>query len=102
MVEVCVVDSDGAFLYTADLETYVLQDGESFVHAYPPALRMYAGFPGFVKPTWNGSKWVEGADFLGIIEWEMTHIKSAGESTATIWNEMEQSYQQGVNTAYDQ
>lgn len=102
MIEVCVVDANGVFLKTADLETYVLEDGENFVSADPPTLRPYTGYPGFVKPVWDGSKWGEGATFPELIKWEATHPKTSDTANKTIWQTLDDSYAEGVNTAYDQ
>ena len=102
MNEVCVVDSSGQFVTVADRDTYVLQDGERFVDTVPPTMRQYTGYPGFVKPKWNGSKWVEGATFQELLVFELTHQKTSTTEGKTIWQTLDESYTEGVNKAYDQ
>lgn len=97
----CIVDSNGFYIKTADPD-YVLEPGERIVETEPPTMRPYTGYPGFVKPKWDGSKWVEGATFTELIEFEMTHPKSSNTEGKTIWDTLDDSYAEGVNTAYDQ
>ena len=96
----CVVDSNGFYIENADPDD--LKDGERIVETDPPTMRPYTGFPGFVKPKWDGKKWVEGATFTELIEFEMTHQKSSGTEGKTIWQTLDESYTEGVNKAYDQ
>ena len=100
MTEVCVVDSKGFFIKTADPETYVLEDGERFVNTAPPNMRQYAGYVGFVKPQWK-DKWVEAATFQELIMFELTHQKTSDTAGKTIWQTLDESYTEGVNKAYD-
>ena len=102
MNEVCVVDPKGFYIKTADPETYVLEDGESFVDTVPPTMRQYTGYPGFVKPKWDGSKWVEGAIFKELLAFELTHQKTSATEGKTIWQTLDESYTEGVNGAYEQ
>lgn len=105
MNEVCVIDSSGRFVTVADRD-YELRDGEQFVETAPPVFRPAAGYPGFVKPIWNGEKWTEGATFDEMILWEFQHsMKTTDWKTVegkTLWDTLEDSYKEGVNSAYDQ
>lgn len=103
MHEVCVIDANGQFVAVVDRDTYQLREGEQFVEAAPPTLRPAAGYPGMVKPVWNGSEWVESATFEEMILWEFRHRKPADEVEGeTLWDTLEDAYREGVNNAYDQ
>lgn len=95
----CVVDTNGFYIENADPND--LKDGQRIVETYPPTMRPYTGYPGFVKPKWEG-KWVEGATFTELIEFEMTHEKGSSTEGKTIWQTLDESYTEGVNKAYDQ
>lgn len=100
MNEVCVIDPSGQFVTVADRDSYDLQEGEQFVETAPPVFRPAAGYPGFVKPIWNGEAWTEGATFSELLRWELEHMNK-GEGK-TIWETLEDYYREGVNSAYDQ
>ena len=91
-----MIDANGRFVTVADRDTYQLGEGERFVETVPPQMRPAAGYPGFVKPVWNGEKWTEGATFPEIMQWEITHMKT-GEGK-TIWATLEDAYKEGVNS----
>ncbi len=55
---------------------YTLQDGETLVEATVPAMRLYAGAGGFIRPRWDGEKWVEAASEEEIAAWEADHPDS--------------------------
>jgi hypothetical protein len=101
MTEVCVIDSSGQFVTVADRDSYDLREGEQFVETAPPVFRPAAGYPGFVKPIWNGEKWTESATFHEMLRWEFAHMNTTTEGK-TIWETLEDSYREGVNSAYDQ
>ena len=100
MAEVCVIDANGQFVAVVDRDTYELREGEQFVEAAPPTLRHTVGYPGMVKPVWNGKTWIEGAAFLDIVQWDIEHMKTS--EGKTLWDTLEESYRKGVNSAYDQ
>lgn len=52
---------------------YTLQDGETLVEATVPAMRPHAGAAGFIRPRWDGEKWVEAASKEEIAAWEAEH-----------------------------
>lgn len=76
MSTVCVIDADGVFVTETDRRSYALQEGERFIDAEKPVFRPYGGYPGFVKPTWDGSKWREGASIHELLRWEFEHLKT--------------------------
>ena len=106
MTEVCVIDAHGQFVAVVDRETYQLREGEQFVETAPPTLRPAAGYPGMVKPVWNGSEWVESATVDEMILWEFQHMKPAVDVSTvegkTLWDTLEDAYREGVNNAYEQ
>ena len=84
----CVVDAEGHYktlvllILEANPETgqetprvqhYTLQEGETLVETAVPPLRLHAGTPGFVRPRWDGGKWVEAAKKAEIAAWEAEH-----------------------------
>lgn len=84
----CVVDAEGHYktLVLIIIETnpetgqelpqvqhYTLQEGEALVETAVPPLRLHAGTPGFVRPRWDGGKWVEAAKKAEITAWEAEH-----------------------------
>jgi hypothetical protein len=76
MSTVCVIDADGIFVTSTERTAYTLRDGDQFIDAEPPTLRPYRGYPGFVKPIWDGESWREGATFYEILLWEARHPKA--------------------------
>lgn len=99
MTEVCVIDSSVQFVAVVERDSYDLREGEQFIETAPPVFRPAAGYPGLVKPIWNGEAWTEGAASSELIRWELEHMKT-GEGK-TIWETLEDSYREGVNSAYD-
>lgn len=90
----CVVDADNIYVdcvevtvvnhrdaETDDIEPilvpqhYRLKPDESLINATPPTPRLYAGWPGLVRPRWDwdAETWVEDASDTEIAAWEAEH-----------------------------
>ena len=55
------------------VQYYTLLEGERLIDAAPPVMRPYIGADGFIKPVWEGSKWMESATNEEITAWEAEH-----------------------------
>ena len=55
------------------VQYYTLSEGERLIDAAPPVMRPYIGADGFIKPVWEGSKWMESATNEEITAWEAEH-----------------------------
>lgn len=87
----CVTDADGFYkdLVLAQLvkdesgaeveqiQDYTLAEGDSLVlvtdERRQPTLKVYVGAPGYIRPRWNGTVWVEGATHKERVAWELEH-----------------------------
>lgn len=56
------------------IQDYTLGEGESLVlvteECKQPTTKVYVGTPGYIRPRWNGTAWVEGATAEEIAVWE--------------------------------
>lgn len=52
---------------------HVLAEGDRLIDTRQPTKRSYAGAPGFVRPQWDGTVWVEGATTEEVAAWELEH-----------------------------
>ena len=55
------------------VQYYTLLEGERLIDVAPPVMRPYIGADGFIKPVWEGSKWMESATNEEITAWEAEH-----------------------------
>lgn len=69
----CVVDAQGIYRTFILPGSYEPSPGEQLLDAPAPTLRMFAGCAGFLRPRWDGGKWVETASREEITAWEQAH-----------------------------
>lgn len=87
----CVTDADGFYKDLVLAELVKDESGaevEQFYHHEPtegdslvlvtderrqPTLKVYVGAPGYIRPRWNGTVWIEGATHKERVAWELEH-----------------------------
>ena len=82
---------------------YELKDGETLIDTSAPVLKINQKSDGFVKPKWDGSKWVEGATAEEIKEWENVHQehKTLDEVCADTLEELSASCNAAITAGMD-
>lgn len=69
----CVVNNHGEYQNFVILGSYAPAPDEQLLDVSAPTLRMFAGCTGFIRPSWDGGKWVETASQEEITVWEQAH-----------------------------
>ena len=73
MFVLVLLEQDGTGMQKEVIQYYTLSEGERLIDAAPPVMRPYIGADGFIKPVWEGSKWMESATNEEITAWEAEH-----------------------------